>query len=162
MMRWLLLGLLLFVLPAGAQTAPREWVQKPKLGWVHSSGVTLIVPGKRQVSCDADGALHIETDDYLVQIFAFAEEAEASSKVAALAAESEAEAAFRGLKFGEAQQYAQPDGRNAFIQEGTVGGFGFLLSRVSKGKRHVVVYSIMKSKEAQDATLALMTDLKFP
>lgn len=161
MIRWLLLGLLLMV-PAGAQTAVQEWVEKPGLGWVHPSGVSLAVPGRRKVSCDADGALSIEAEDYLVQIFAFVDVAQASSKVAALASESEAEEAFRGLKFGEVQQYAQPDGRNAFLQEGQVGGFGFLLSRISKGKHHVVVYSIMKTKEAQDATLALMTDLKFP
>lgn len=159
-MRWLLLGLLLLVLPSGAETVKQAWVEKPKLGWVHPLGVTLAVPGKRKVSCDADGALHIETDEYLVQIFAYADEAAARQNLKDIAAESEK--AFPGLKFGEAQQYAQPDGRNAFIQEGTVESFGFLLSRITKGKVHVVVYSIMKTKEAQNATLALMTDLKFP
>jgi len=158
--RWFLLGLLLLVLPAGAQTAKKEWVQKPRLGWVHQLGVTLAVPGKRKVTCDADGALHVETDDYLVQIFVYGEEASAQQSLQAIATESEK--VFPGLKFGEVQQYAQPDGRKAFIQEGTVNGLGLLLSRISKGKHHVVVYSIMKSKDAQDATLALMTDLKFP
>lgn len=161
-MRWLILGLLLLVWPAVAETTGADWGQQPKLGWVHKLGVSLAVPGKRQVSCDPDGALHVETDDYLVQIFAYAEEAAARQKVTALAAESEAEKTFAGLKFGEVHQYAQPDGRNAFIQEGSVKGFGFLLARISKGKFHVVVYSIMSTKAAQEATLALMTDLKFP
>ena len=161
-MRWCLLALLLWVLPAAAQTGKPEWVAKPKVGWVHRVGVSLAVPGKRKVSCDPDGALHIETADYLVQMFAFADEAAASQKVSALAAETEAEPTFKGLKFGEMQKFAQPDGRNAWIQEGSVKGFGFLLGRISKGKLHVVVYSIMQTKEAQDATLGLMSDVKFP
>lgn len=159
-MRWFLLFLLLFVLPAGAETTNLEWVQKPKVGWVHQSGVTLAVPGKRKVSCDDDGGLHIEADAYLVQIFVYADEVSAQQSLKSIAVESEK--AFPGLKFGEVQQYAQPDGRNAFLQEGTVDQFGFLLSRITKGKLQVVVYSIMKTKEAQEATLALMTDLKFP
>lgn len=159
-MKWLWLGLLLFLLPASAATS--EWTAKPKVGWVHKLGVSLPVAGKQKVSCDPDGALHVETDDYLVQFFAYPDEATATKKVADLAAESEAEKAFAGLKFGEPEKYPQPGGGNAWIQEGVVGNFRFLLARVNKGKIQVVVYSIMSTSEAQDVTLALMSALKFP
>lgn len=159
----MLLALLLFLLPAAAETTASDWTQKPKVGWVHQLGVSLAVPGKRnKVSCDADGALHVETEDYLIQVFAYADEAQATSKVTTLAAESEAEKAFAGLKFSQPEKYPQPKGGNAWIQEGAVGGFRFLLARVSKGKIQVVVYSIMSTGDAQDATLALMSTLKFP
>ena len=161
-MRWILLALFLFLLPAGAESTAPEWNQKPKVGWVHQLGVSLAVPGKRKVSCDPDGALHVETDDYLVQFFVYADEAVAKAKVSSLATESEAEKTFAGLKFGEPQKFPQPKGGSAFLQEGAVNGFRFLLARVTKGKYHVVVYSIMSTGDAQDATLALMSTLKFP
>jgi hypothetical protein len=161
-MRWLLLCLLLLFLPAGAEPVTQEWVAQPKLGWVHQLGVSLVVPGNPKVNCDPDGALHVETDEYLVQIFAYTDETVARQKVTDLITETEAEKSFAGLKFGEVQQYAQADGRKAYLQEGLTQGFGFILARINQGKFHVVVYSIMSTKEAQDATLALMTGLKFP
>ena len=158
-MRWLLLFLLLFVVPAGAESAAKPyWASKPKQGWVHQLGVCLKVPLKATVTCEND-ALHIETDEFLVQIFCYATEAEAMSVQESTLKASER--TFSGLKFGAVKEYDR-DGARAYLQEGTADSIGFLLVRLKKHDSNVLVFSVMKTAEAQKATLSIMSALKYP
>ncbi|MFN8609361.1 MAG: hypothetical protein U0931_17615 [Vulcanimicrobiota bacterium] len=159
MIRWLLLGLLLWVMPAGAEPVPKALWVKAKQGWVHPLGVWLKPPARVNVSCEED-SLHVESDEYLVQLFAYATEAEALAMQDSTRDASER--TFSGLKFGPVQEFEKEGGVKAFLQEGSADTVGFLLVRLKHGRSHVLLFSVMKSKKAQEATLAIMASLKYP
>lgn len=160
MTRWLLLLLLFWVVPAGAESSDKPlWVNKLKQGWVHWTGVALKAPAGSKVSCQDDG-LHVETDEYLVQIFAYPSEAEALAMIDATRDASER--TFQGLKFGAVQEFEKDGGVKAFVQEGRADSIGFLLVRLKHIPSNVVLFSVMKSQKAQEATLAMMSSLRYP
>ncbi|MBS2034702.1 hypothetical protein JST97_06935 [bacterium] len=157
---WLLLVLLFWVVPAGAEpVAKKLWVARARQGWVHSTGVWLKPPAGAKVSCQDDG-LHIETEEYLVQLFAYPSEVDAQAMMEATRDASER--TFPGLKFGTVQEYEKDGGVKAFAQEGTSDSIGFLLVRIKRTPSNLVLFSVMKSKQAQEATLSIMSSLRYP
>lgn len=144
---------------SGLIAARPLWTQPQKASWTHPAGVTLKIAGRPKVDQNDDGALRIETEEYLVQILAFSDKEKARAAADQLIGTTEA--AFPGLEFSPAELFAQPDGRVAAMQQGMSEGIGFLMANVSQKNRYAVFFAVMKTRESKDAVLALMSALRF-
>ena len=136
------------------------WTQSQQATWTNSpAGVSLQVAGRPKIDQNDDGALRIETEEYLVQILAFSEKDKAKAASDQLIGTTEA--AFPDLEFAPAELFAQSDGRVASMQQGMSEGIGFLMANVSQKNRYAVFFAVLKTRESKDAVLALMSALRF-
>lgn len=151
--------LALWLCLSGLGLATPLWTQPQKASWTHPAGVSLKIAGRPKVDQNDDGALRIETEEYLVQILAFSEKDKARAASDQLIGTTEA--AFPDLEFSAAELFAQPDGRVAAMQQGMSEGIGFLLANVSQKNRYALFFAVLKTRESKDAVLALMSALRF-